>query len=215
MICLEPAPVLDEVPVHELAPLTLGAILRAQRSGAQVLDTRSPEDFAAGHLAGSTHIGLTGRFARWAETLLSPDRPIVLVCTPGSEQEVAGLLESAGLHRVMGYLRGGIEALRGMVALVRHPARITSPALRRRLARGCLSLIDVREEGEWRREAIPGSVNIPLEHLRERLAKVPEGAIVVYCRTGERSSTAASLLEQTGRMNVVDLVGGMNAWKAA
>ena len=213
MICLDPA--LDEALAHELAPLTPGAVLRAQRSGAQILDTRSPEDFAAGHLAGSTHIGLTGRFSSWAKTLLSPDRPIVLVCTPGSEHEVAGLLVSAGLHRIMGYLNGGIDALRELVALVRHPARITSPALRRRLARGPLSLIDVRDEGEWRREAIPGSVNIPLEHLRERLAKVPEGAIVVYCRTGERSSTAASLLEQTGRMNVVDLVGGINAWKAA
>jgi rhodanese-related sulfurtransferase len=147
--------------------------------------------------------------------LLSPDRPIVLVCTPGAEQEVAGLLERAGLHRVMGYLNGGIEGLRGLVALVRHPARITSPVLRRRLARGPLSLIDVRDENEWRREAIPGSVNIPLEHLRERLAKVPEGPVVVYCRTGERSSTAASLLEQTGRMNVVDLVGGIEDWKAA
>ena len=213
MICLEPA--LDEAPAREFVPLTPGAVLRAQRAGAQVLDTRSGEDFAAGHLVGSTHIGLTGRFARWAEMLLSPDRPIVLVCTPGSEHEAAELLERAGLHRLMGYLNGGIEALRGLVALVRHPARITSPLLRRRLARGPLSLVDVRDENEWRREAIPGSVNIPLEHLRERLAKVPEGPIVVYCRTGERSSTAASLLEQTGRMNVVDLVGGIEGWKAA
>jgi hydroxyacylglutathione hydrolase len=213
MICLEPA--LDEAPTLELAPLTTGAVLRAQRAGAQVLDTRSAEDFAAGHLVGSTHIGLTGRFAHWARTLLAPDRPIVLVCTPGAEQEVAGLLERAGLHRVMGYLNGGIEGLRGLVSLVRHPARITSPLLRRRLTRGPLSLIDVRDENEWRREALPGSVNIPLEHLRERLAKIPEGPIVVYCRTGERSSTAASLLEQTGRMNVVDLVGGIEGWKAA
>jgi rhodanese-related sulfurtransferase len=213
MICADA--VLDEAPAPEIAPLTTGAVLRAQLAGAQVLDTRSPEEFAAGHLVDSTHIGFTARFARWAKTLLSPDRPIVLVCTPGSEREVAGLLKDAGFHRVLGYLNGGVEALRGLVALVRHPARITSPLLRRRLARGPLSLIDVRDEGEWRREAIPGSVNIPLEHLRERLAKVPEGPIVVYCRTGERSSTAASLLEQTGRMNVVDLVGGIEGWKAA
>jgi len=89
-----------------------------------------------------------------------------------------------------------------LVAVVRHPARITSLLLRRRLARGPVS-------------AIPGSVNIPLEPLRERLAKVPEGPVVAYYRTGERSSTAASLLERTGRMHVVDLVGGITAWKAA
>jgi rhodanese-related sulfurtransferase len=211
MICLELD--VDTDLATELAPLTPGAVLRAQRGGAQVLDTRSPEEFAAGHLAGSMHIGLTGRLAGWAETLLSPDRAIVLVCTPGSEREAAGLLERAGLHRVVGYLNGGIEAVMGLVALVRHPARITSQLLRRRLARGPVFLIDVRNEEEWRRDAIPGSVNIPLEQLR--LAKIPEGPVVVYCRTGERSSTAASLLEQTGRMNVVDLIGGIGAWKEA
>ena len=213
MILIEPE--VDEACAHVLTPLTLGAVLRAQGAGAQVLDTRSPEEFAAGHLVGSTHIGLTDRLASWAETLLSPDRPVVLVCRPGSEREVAPLLEQAGFHRVIGYLNVGIEALKGLVVLVRHPARITSAILGRRLARGPLSLIDVRGEDEWRRDAIPGSVNIPLEHLRERLAKIPEGPVVVYCRTGERSSTAASLLEQTGRMNVVDLVGGITAWKAA
>jgi rhodanese-related sulfurtransferase len=42
---------------------------------------------------------------------------------------------------------------------------------------------------------------------------VPEGRVLVYCRTGERSSTAASLLEQAGRIDVLDLVGGIVAWK--
>jgi len=213
MMCWEPE--VDTGLAAQLTPLTPGALLRAQRGGAQVLDTRSAEEFAAGHLAGSTHIGLTHRFASLAEMLLSPNRPIALVCAPGSEREAAALLERAGHHRVVGYLNDGIEAVKGLVALVRHPARITSLLLRRRLARGPVSLIDVRDEDEWRRDSIPGSVNIPLEQLRERLAKVPEGPVVVYCRTGERSSTAASLLEQTGRMNVVDLVGGITAWKAA
>jgi len=204
---------LDDVLARELRPLTLGDVLRAQRAGAQVLDTRSPEEFAAGHLAGSTHIGLGGRFASWAGTLLSPERPVVLVCAPGHEREAAVRLGRVGLDRVIGYLGGGIEATKGLLVPVRHPARITSDLLGKRLARGPVPLIDVRAESEWRQEAIRGSVNIPLQHLRERINEIPEGPIVVYCRTGERSSTAASLLEQTGRMNVVDLVGGIAAWK--
>jgi hydroxyacylglutathione hydrolase len=116
---------------------------------------------------------------------------------------------------VIGYLNGGIEATKGLVVLVRHPVRITGTMLRERLDRGLVRLIDVRAESEWRQEAIPDSLNIPLQHLRERAAEIPEGPVVVYCRTGERSSTAASLLEQTGRMNVVDLVGGITAWKAS
>ena len=206
---------LEDVLATELRPLTLGDVLRAQRAGAQLLDTRSPEEFAAGHLVGSTHISLGGRFASWAGTLLSPERPIVLVCAPGREREAAVRLGRVGLDRVLGYLRGGIEATSGLIFRVRHPARITSDCLRRRLAKGPVTLMDVRGETEWRQDGIAGSLNIPLQHLRERIAEIPEGPVVVYCRTGERSSTAASLLEQAGRMNVVDLVGGITAWKAS
>jgi hydroxyacylglutathione hydrolase len=206
---------LEDVLATELRPLTLGDVLRAQRAGAQLLDTRSPEEFAAGHLVGSTHIGLGGRFASWAGTLLSPERPIVLVCAPGREREAAVRLGRVGLDRVLGYLRSGIEATSGLIVRVRHPARITSDCLRRRLAKSPVTLMDVSGETEWRQDGIPGSLNIPLQHLRERIAEIPEGPVVVYCRTGERSSTAASLLEQAGRMNVVDLVGGIMAWKAS
>jgi glyoxylase-like metal-dependent hydrolase (beta-lactamase superfamily II)/rhodanese-related sulfurtransferase len=206
---------LDDVLAVELRPLTLGDVLRAQRTGAQLLDTRSPAEFAAGHLAGSTHIGLGGRFASWAGTLLAPDRPIVLVCAPGREREAAVRLGRVGLDRVLGYLDGGMEATKGLIVPVRHPGRITSALLRRRLERGHLTLVDVRGDAEWREETIPGSLNIPLQHLRERIGEIPDGPVVVYCRTGERSSTAASLLEQAGRMNVVDLVGGITAWNAS
>jgi len=198
----------------ELRPLTLGDVLRAQQRGAQLLDTRSVEAFAGGHLVGCTHVALGAGFASLAETLLSPERPIVLVTAPGREHETAARLGRVGLARVNGYLAGGIEAVRDLVALVRHPAHVSSALLRRRLAQAPLTVIDVRTEEEWQQEAIPGSVNIPLQHLRERLAEIPAGPVVVVCRTGERSSTAASLLEQTGRMNVVCLAGGLEAWQA-
>ena len=125
------------------------------------------------------------------------------------------LLSSAAGLRPLGaaVCCGGIEL--GYSDLSALASRITSDLLGKRLARGPVPLIDVRAESEWRQEAIRGSVNIPLQHLRERINEIPEGPIVVYCRTGERSSTAASLLEQTGRMNVVDLVGGIAAWKAS
>src|SRR5262245_12716023 len=198
----------------ELRPLTLGDVLRAQRRGAQLLDTRSAEAFAGGHLVGCTHIALGAGFASVAEALLSPNRPIVLIAAPGREHEAAAQLSGVGLDRVHGLLAGGIEAVRHIVALVKHPGRVSSAVLRRRLTRGPLTVIDVRTAWEWRRGAIPGTVNIPLHHLRERLAEIPAGPVVVVCRTGERSSTATSLVEQTGRMNVVCLAGGLATWQA-
>jgi rhodanese-related sulfurtransferase len=188
--------------------------LRAQRQGAQVLDTRSPEEFANGHIAGSVHIPLDRGLAEWADALLPAECPVVLVAAPGHEREAAARLRRIGFDRPIGHLSGGIDAVRRLLVLVRHPARISSELLRRRLAQGSLTLIDVRTEAEWRREAIPGSVNIPLRHLRERIGELPAGPVVVYCRTGELASTAASLLEQTGRMNVVILAGGFAAWQA-
>lgn len=204
---------LDVVLGVELRPFTLGDVLRAQRRGAQILDTRSAEAFADGHLVDTTHIALNDSFASVAEAVLSPERPIVLIAVPGREKEAAARLRRVGFDRVIGYLSGGLEAVRRLLVLVKHPARISSALLRRRLARGPLTVIDVRPEEEARREAIPGSINIPLGSLRERVVEIPAGPVVVCCGTGERSSTAASLLEQTGRMNIVTLAGGITGWQ--
>jgi rhodanese-related sulfurtransferase len=77
-------------------------------------------------------------------------------------------------------------------------------------------VLDVRTATEWRTESIPGSVNVPLHELRARLAEVPAGPrLVVHCQSGYRSSIAVSLLAQLGRTGLVDLVGGIAAWKVA
>ncbi len=209
-------PTLDAVLARELRALPLDAVLAAQRDGAQILDARDPADFAAGHLAGSMNIGLGGRFAEWAGILLSPTRPIVLVTAPGLENEAALRLGRVGFDTVAGHLDGGIAAAKDRPDLVKRVERVTAAALREVLETEPLPILDVRTETEWRNDAIPGSVNVPLHELRKRLADVPAGPrIVVHCQSGLRSSTAASLLEQAGRTGVVDLVGGIVAWKLA
>jgi len=200
---------LDAAPAVELQPLSLGDVLRAQRRGVAVLDTRSPREFADGHLAGSTHISLGAGFKDSAEALIPPECPVALVAPPGREEEAAAQLCGAGRDRVIGFLAGGIDAVGHLLVPVRHPAQISGALLRQRLARGPLTVIDVRDEAEWRRDGIPRSINIPLRHFRQRMAEIPAGPVVIYCRTGDLSSTAASLLEQTGRMNVVVLASGL------
>jgi rhodanese-related sulfurtransferase len=59
-------------------------------------------------------------------------------------------------------------------------------------------------------------LNIPLNHLRERATEIEKGRpVVVHCEGGYRSAIAASVLAQTGRTEVVDLVGGFKAWAAS
>lgn len=209
-------PTLDETIARELRPLSLREVAQAQQTGAQLLDVRDPADYAAGHLAGSTNIGLGGKFATWSGILLAPDRPVVIVASPGREGEAAVRLGRIGFDNVTGYLAGGIEAAKDRPDLIRRTQRITSEALRELTESGAPPLIDVRFEREFEQDAIPGSLNIPLNHLGERLADVPsDRPVVVYCQTGQRSSTATSLLEQAGRTQILDLVGGITAWKVA
>ena len=77
-------------------------------------------------------------------------------------------------------------------------------------------VLDIRNPGEWKAGHIPGSVNIPLNHMQARMAEVPrDKRIAVHCAGGYRSSIAASILHQHGITNLVEMAGGLAAWEAA
>lgn len=77
-----------------------------------------------------------------------------------------------------------------------------------------LSVLDVREETEWRNGHIEGAVHIPLMQLPQRLDEVPDGQTLVVCRVGGRSAQAVGYLGAQG-MDVVNLDGGMLEWAEA
>jgi len=76
------------------------------------------------------------------------------------------------------------------------------------------TLLDVRTEAEHAAGAIPGSVNVPIDSLRERLDTLDRGPVVVYCAVGQRGHTAAALMHELG-FRVRNLDGGYKAWTAA
>lgn len=66
-------------------------------------------------------------------------------------------------------------------------------------------LVDVRSPGEFADGNVKGSVNIPLDQVQNQLAKFKDKeSIVVFCRSGNRSSQAKSILEQNGFTNVTN-----------
>lgn len=76
-------------------------------------------------------------------------------------------------------------------------------------------VLDVRTPGEFASGHLPGAVNVPVQELEQKWAslKVPaDRPVVVYCRSGARSSRAKSMLEAFGVKKVVD-VGPMPDWK--
>lgn len=217
----EQRPTLEQSLALALAPLPLARVLElaapaAKPEPALVLDTREPDAFAAGHLAGSLNIGLSGKYASWAGALVSPQRPIVLVCAPGQERESALRLGRIGYDRVLGFLDGGIGALAARPDLVRRTERRDAVAfeLERRLPGS--AVLDVRERGERPAGSIANSLHIPLGELARRAHELPrDRRLLVHCAGGYRSMIAASVLEAAGLTNVADLVGGFGAWKAA
>jgi rhodanese-related sulfurtransferase len=75
-------------------------------------------------------------------------------------------------------------------------------------------LVDVRTAEEFRTGHIAGAKNIALQNLPQQMAGLPkEKPIVVYCRSGARSSNARQMLTKAGLNNVHDL-GGLTQWQA-
>ena len=208
---------LDKNLEQVLHPINLSELLQLGDSGVQILDVRDPAEYAKGHLAGSTNIGLGGQYATWAGTVLDRAKPIVIIAEPGRDQEAALRLGRIGFDYVKGYLEGGMEALAGRPDLVWPTERISAPTLAEHLASADPPLLlDIRTPREWATRHIDGSVNIPLNHLQERLVNIPrDRRIAVHCAGGYRSSIAASILHQYGITHLIELAGGLAAWDAA
>jgi rhodanese-related sulfurtransferase/glyoxylase-like metal-dependent hydrolase (beta-lactamase superfamily II) len=181
-----------------------------------VLDVRDPDEYAAGHLRGSINIALGGRYAEWAGTLLDRSKPIVLLAPAGREAEAAMRLGRIGFDQVAGFLDGGPAAVAAAdPGLVRSSERIEAPAARAEIeGEAVLFVLDVRTRAEHEQGHIEGSLNLPLDGLEAELERVPrDRRILVHCRSGYRSSIAASLLERHGIEDTADLLGGYLAWE--
>lgn len=206
---------LDETKMPTAMPYD--QVRTALRDGAVLVDGRTPEEFAQGHLRYAINIGLQGRYAEFAGSILRSDVDIVLFTDPGQELEGKNRLARIGFDRVIGYVA---EPYRVMVAHpddVRIASRLTAMAFDERAAAVAgLQIVDVRNPGEVTAGSVPDAVAIPVGQLPERLGELdPDRPTVVYCAGGYRSSVAASLLRKNGFADVSDILGGFGAWDAA
>lgn len=205
-------PLLDETLSPEA--LDLEGFDRLVAAGAMAIDGRGPEEFARGHLAESINVGLNGRYAEFAGSVVPSDVDIVLVVDDGFEIEAKNRLARIGFDRVVGYLQ------HPAVVMVDHPNRVEQASRltasefdARRPTIDGLQLVDIRNPGELEHGVIDGAVSIPVGQLPGRLDELDSAApTVVYCAGGYRSSVAASVLRQAGFADVSDIIGGYGAW---
>jgi rhodanese-related sulfurtransferase len=204
----------DQEPVM---PLDLPAVVAARRDGAVLIDGRSPEVFASGHVRGSINVSLDGRFAEYAGDVARADQPIVVVTDAGREAEAKVRLARIGFDDVRGAFVD-VEAV-----LAAHPE--VAETARRFPARDFavwrdeepdVQVVDVRNPAEQAGGVVPGARSVPLATLLGRLGELDSRRpVVVYCAGGYRSSAAASLLRAHGFKCVGDILGGFDAWRAA
>jgi glyoxylase-like metal-dependent hydrolase (beta-lactamase superfamily II)/rhodanese-related sulfurtransferase len=189
----------------------------AMAAGAVLVDGRTPEEFGLGHLTGAVNIGLEGRYAEFAGSVIKPDVDIVLLTDPGQELEGKNRLARIGFDRVIGYLNEPYQVMFTNRDDVVAASRLTTNALGERIADVLeLQMVDVRNPGEAAAGMIANAVNIPVGQLPDRIGELdPRKPTVVYCAGGYRSSVAASFLRQRGFADVSDVLGGYNAWDEA
>lgn len=208
----EGAAALDDLP--PLQPIS-AAELNRYAGQVTILDTRSPDDFAAGHVPGSINIGLGGQFASWAGTLLGLHTPLVIVAESREKADEARMrLARVGIETTRGYLDNGMDGWRSAGYETVSVPQVTAAELRSRLASG-LRVLDVRRRAEWDAGHLDGARWHALDDFPAALPQLDcETPIAVHCKGGYRSMIACSYLQRAGHRNVINVLGGYDAWLA-
>lgn len=207
-------------PLKELRPipaLTPGELLAKQEQGAIVLDTRPSAEFGAAHIPGSIQIGLSGQYASWAAIVLGLNSEIVLVAEDEERvQESRIRLTRVGIERVSGYLKDGIAGWTREGLPVEQIPQITVEQLHQLSTEdgAGVQIIDVRRSPEWQEGHVERALHKPLDKLATMLGDLDKAKpIAVYCKSGYRSSISASLLQRAGFAQVMNVIGGFDAWR--
>jgi len=181
------------------------------------LDTRPAETFSQGFVPGSISIGLEGRFAEWAGSLLPFDSPLVLVTEHGKEKETIIRLARVGFSRIEGYLDGGFEAWKKSGEEIDLIIDVEVDELAMDIPFDPnLIVLDVRKEVEYADGHVKGALNLPLTDMKDpaSMANINDhDNLYVHCGGGYRSIIAASMLKRQGIHNLRNILGGWSKIK--
>ena len=177
-----------------------------------VLDTRHADAFSQGFVPGSIFIGLEGRFAEWAGSILSFTKPMILVTEPGKEEESIIRLARVGFGKIDGFLNGGFEAWKKSGEKIDMIIDVEADELAMDIPHDPnLQVVDVRRETEFADGHVKTAINMPLNEMTD-LALIAgfedNQNLYVHCEGGYRSVIACSLLKSQGFHNLRNVLGG-------
>ena len=187
-------------------------------AGAAVVDMRPAGEFAAGAIPGTISVPMNSSFTTWMGWLVPYDRDFYLIGDEAAVDLAVRDLAMIGLDRIGGWFSASAvgEWASANGAPLSVIPQVTAQDLAQSLKHGAVTLIDVRNPGEWSAAHIDGATHIPLGRLNERLSEIPrDKPIVLQCAAGARSMIGASILKARGVDRVINLIGGFGAWSKA
>lgn len=197
--------------------LTLAEFKEKIKEDVILLDTRHATQFSDGFVPGAIFIGLEGRFAEWAGSLLPFDKPILLITEPGQEKETVTRLSRVGFQKMEGFLKGGFDTWKTAGEKIDLIVNIEADELMMDIPfDNNLTVVDVRREAEFANGHIEDAMNLPLGDMIDvaQLAQFEEHQnLYVHCAGGYRSVIASSLLKRQGVHNLRNVTGGWDKIK--
>ncbi len=203
---------LDTIKASGTTALSVAAFKKIAAEDVTILDTRKVEDFTAGFVPGSIFVGLEGRFAEWAGSLLSFTKPMLLITDEGKEEETVIRLSRVGFSKMVGYLKGGFKAWQKAGEKIDMIIDVEADELAMDLPHDPnLQVVDVRRETEFADGHVKDAINMPLNDMIDvaLIAGFEDHQnIYVHCGSGYRSVIACSLMKAQGLHNIRNVAGG-------
>ncbi len=181
------------------------------------LDVRDRWSFVNGFIPGSLFIGLDGSFAPWVGALISDiNQKIILVVDQGKEEEAVRRLARVGYDNALGYLKGSVESWTkggGKLNVIKtqkvEDFIAQSPD-------AATKVIDVRKPSEHENAHLEDAILMPLDYFLttdygKQIDK--DSNYFIHCRSGFRSTIAASILAKEGYQNLTNIIGSFDAIK--
>jgi rhodanese-related sulfurtransferase len=183
----------------------------------ELVDCRPAASFADGFIPGALLIEPNDSFVNWAGLLLDKKKKPLLICEPGTEKALTGLLQQAGLPAVAGFLGGGFPVWKAAGAPTDMIIVVEADELAMDLPHDeNLIVVDVRTETEFTEGHVKDAVHLPLQEITDPvlLGNIEDrDNLYIHCSGLYRSVTAASFLKRQGFHNLRVVVGGWDAIK--
>jgi len=182
----------------------------ANETEALILDVRPKQEFVKGFIPNSIFIGLDGTFAPWVGALIVDlQQPILIVAPVGIEEETVKRLARVGYDNSIGYLDGGFESWEKSGKEIDQIDTIDVATFAKRYEESPeINILDVRKPGEWSGEHIETAQHFALDFINSNMGEIQAGKpYYLHCRSGFRSTIAASILKARGYQQLINIHG--------